>query len=93
MSSPELLSKILELRSLEALADEVAEEIQRYKDLLKTELKNRETDTVTVESYTVKSITIVTNRFDTTTFKKNNPETYYNYIRPITYDRLVISNT
>lgn len=74
MSANELTSKVRELKELKAMADELAAEITAIEDAIKAELTSRNAEEMTVDVYKIRWTRVVSNRFDTTAFKKAMPE-------------------
>lgn len=91
MSINELESKIQALQELEALSAEVSEEIESIKDSIKTEMQKRNTEELTVGRFIVRWTSILSNRFDSTAFKKVMPEVYKSFIKQTTSRRFTIS--
>ena len=67
MSSIEITAKIAELKELEALIEEAKAEAESIRDEIKAEMVNRN-----IIRYT----SVLSNRFDSTGFKKAMPEMY-----------------
>lgn len=91
MGINELESKIQALQELEALSAEVSEEIESIKDSIKTEMQKRNTEELTVGRFIVRWTSILSNRFDSTAFKKVMPEVYKSFIKQTTSRRFTIS--
>lgn len=81
MSTNEMTTKVRELKELKALAEELAQEITAIEDAIKEELKARETDELMVDVYKIRWTKVTSSRFDTTSFKKANPELYGQYVK------------
>ena len=75
MATNELLNKIEALNEWEALMEECKAEIESLRDSLKQEMLD----------------TIVTNRFDNSSFKKQMPDVYNSFIRQTTSKRFSIN--
>lgn len=91
MSINELESKIESLKEWESLADEAAKEIEALKDALKAELAARETEELQAGKYIVRWTSVLTQRFDSTSFKKELPELYGRFIKQTASRRFTIS--
>ena len=82
MSIVEMVSKVRELKELQALADELQAEISSIQDSIKAEMNAREVDELAVDTYKVRYKLVVTNRFDTTAFKSTHADLYAQYTKP-----------
>ena len=74
MSTNEMTARVRELKELKAMADELAAEITVIEDEIKAEMIARNTDEITVDVYKIRWTKVLSNRFDTTAFKKAMPE-------------------
>ena len=76
MSTNELTAKVRELKELKVMAEELTAEITAIEDAIKAEMTARDTEEMTVDVYKIRWTKVVSNRFDTTGFKKAMPELY-----------------
>lgn len=74
MSTNEMTARVRELKELKAMAEELAAEITAIEDEIKAEMTARNTDEMTVDVYKIRWTKVLSNRFDTTAFKKAMPE-------------------
>lgn len=74
-------SKITKLQEWEALAEEAKAEAEALRDEIKTEMLARNTEELEAGRYIVRWTSVLTNRFDTTTFKKEHMEMYKQYVK------------
>lgn len=81
MCTKEMESKITKLQEWEALAEEAKAEAEALRDEIKTEMLARNTEELEAGRYIVRWISVLTNRFDTTTFKKEHMEMYKQYVK------------
>lgn len=81
MSTVEITSKIEQLKELEALIREAEKEAEALKDEIKAEMTEQNTEEMNAGRYTVRWTSVVSNRFDSTTFKKEMTELYNRYVR------------
>jgi predicted phage-related endonuclease len=81
MSTVEMLSKIEELKELEALIREAEAELEKLKEEIKAEMTKRNTDEMSVGRYIVRWTIVSTDRFDSTTFKVQHPDIYKMFIK------------
>ena len=91
MSTVELTSKIESLRELEDLLEEVKAEAEALRDEIKQEMLNREVETLEAGQYIVRWTPVLSQRFDSTAFKKVMPEIYKAYTKQVTSRRFTIS--
>lgn len=82
MSATEMTAKIRELKELKAMADELAKEIAAIEDAIKAEMTERNTEEVLIDVYKVRWTKVISNRFDTTGFKKAMPDLYNQFTKP-----------
>ena len=74
-------AKIEELRALEELIEEAKAEAEAIKDEIKAEMLKRNTEEMVVGTHIVRWTTVLSNRFDSTAFKKVMPEVYKEYTK------------
>lgn len=92
MSSIELTTKIEALREWENIIAEAQAEVESIRDLIKAEMMERNTEEMEVGAYIVRWTSILSNRFDTTSFKKAHNDLYKEYTKQITSRRFTISD-
>ena len=91
MSTIEITSKIESLRELEELIEEAKAEAEALRDEIKAEMLSRNTEEMSVGQYIVRWTSVLSNRFDSTAFKKVLPELYKAYTKQTTSRRFSIS--
>ena len=91
MSTTELTAQIESLRALEELIEEAKAEAETLRDTIKQEMLNRDTEELTAGQYIVRWTSVLTNRFDSTAFKKVMPEVYKAYTKQVSSKRFTIS--
>jgi len=91
MSSMEIIRKIEELKELEAFIEEVKAEAETLRDEIKAEMMKRNTEELEAGQYIVHYTTVLSNRFDTSSFKKLHGELYKAYTKQTTSKRFTIS--
>ena len=89
MSRNELISKIDALNEWEALAAEAAAEIEDLKDAIKREMGDSEE--LIVGPYIVRWTSVLTQRFDSTAFKREHSELYKEFTKQTASRRFSIS--
>lgn len=91
MSTVEITSKIEALKDLESLIEEAKAEAEALRDEIKTEMLNRDTEEMEAGQYIVRWTSVLTQRFDTTAFKKVMPEVYKEYTKQVSSRRFSIA--
>ena len=91
MSTIEIQAQIESLRALEELIEEAKAEAETLRDAIKQELLSREVEELSVGQYIVRWTSVLSQRFDTTSFKKVMPEVYKAYTKQISSRRFTIS--
>lgn len=91
MSTIELTSKIKELKELKMMAEELAAEITAIEDSIKAEMTARETDELITGEYKIRWKKVISNRFDTTAFKKTHADLYEQYTKTTETRRFTVA--
>ena len=91
MATNELLNKIEALNEWESLMEEAKAEADAIRDEIKQYMLSAETEELEVGQYMVRYQSIVSNRFDSSAFKKALPEVYKSFIRQSTSKRFSIA--
>lgn len=91
MSSIEIISKIEALKEWEQLAAEAAAEIESLKDTIKKEMDIRGVEELEAGQYIARFTTVISNRLDTTAFKRDNSELYQRYLKQTTSRRFSVA--
>ena len=91
MSTIEIQAQIEALRSLEELIEEAKIEAENLRDTIKQEMLNRDVEELSAGQYIVRWTSVLTNRFDSTAFKKVMPEVYKAYTKQVSSRRFTIS--
>ena len=91
MSTNYLVMKVEQLKELENLLEEVKVEAEAIRDEIKQEMMARDTEELEAGQYIVRWTSILSNRFDTTAFKKVMPDVYKAYTKQISSRRFSIS--
>lgn len=76
MANNELLNKIEALNEWEALMEEAKAEAEALRDSIKQEMVERGTEELECGQYIVRWTSVLTQRFDSTSFKKAMPDVY-----------------
>ena len=91
MSKVELLAKIELLNRYEAMMEEIKSEADKVRNAIKAEMEAREVEELIAGQYIVRYTSILSNRFDSTAFKKVMPELYKAYTKQTASRRFTIS--
>ena len=91
MSINEMESKIAKLQEWEILAEEAKAEAEALRDEIKAEMLTREAEELEAGRYIVRWTAVLSNRFDTTTFKKEHAEMYKQYTKQTASRRFSIA--
>ena len=91
MSKNEIVSKIEALMEWEALMEEARAEADAIRDSIKAEMLDRDTEELTAGAYIVRWTSILTNRFDSTAFKREHADLYKTFTKAVSSRRFTIS--
>ena len=91
MSKNELIRKIEALNEWEALMEEARAEAEAIRDSIKQEMLERETEELTAGQYIVRWTPVLSNRFDSTAFKKMYSDLYKAFTKQTASRRFSIS--
>ena len=91
MSTIEITSKIEALKELEALTEEAKAEAETLRDEIKTEMLNRNTEEMEAGQYIVRWTPVLSQRFDSTAFKKVMPDIYKSFTKQVSSRRFSIA--
>jgi len=91
MSTNEMETKIKKMQEWGAIAEEAKAEAEALRDEIKAEMMKRETEELTAGSFIVRWTSVLSQRFDSTAFKKVMPEIYKAYTKQVSSRRFTIS--
>ena len=91
MSTNEIAVQIEALKAIEDLIEEAKVEAENLRDEIKQEMLNRDTEELEAGQYIVRWTSVLSQRFDTTAFKKVMPEVYKAYTKQVSSRRFSIS--
>ena len=91
MSTIEITSKIEALKDLESLIEEAKAEAEALRDEIKSEMLNRNAEEMEAGQYIVRWTSVLTQRFDTTAFKKVMPDVYKEYTKQVSSRRFSVA--
>lgn len=91
MSINEMEKKIETLREWESLLEEAKAQVETLKDEIKAEMLARNTEEMAAGRHICRWTSIISNRFDTTTFKREHSEMYKQYTKQTASRRFSIA--
>ena len=91
MTKNEMIKKIEELQELETFIEEIKAEAETIKDSIKAEMLDRDIEELAAGQYIVRWTSILSNRFDTTSFKKQFGDLYKSFTKQTSSLRFSIS--
>lgn len=91
MSIETMIRTIETLKEWEALQEEAAAMVESLKDQIKAEMTARNVEELSAGQYTARFTTVLSNRFDSTAFKKVMPDVYKAYTKQVTSRRFSVT--
>ena len=91
MSKMELIAKVELLNEYEAMIEELKNEAEAVRDSIKAEMMERETEELIAGSYIIRWTSVLSNRFDSTAFKKVYGDLYKSFTKQSASRRFSIS--
>ena len=91
MSNIEINALIEQLNELEELAAEAKAEAEAIKDTIKSHMAEQNTEELETDTHIIRWTSVLSNRFDTTTFKKEHAEMYKQYTKQTASKRFSIA--
>ena len=91
MSTIEITSKIEALKELEILIEEAKAEAEALRDEIKAEMVNRNAEEMEAGQYIVRWTSVLSQRFDSTSFKKVMPDVYKSFTKQVASRRFSIA--
>lgn len=91
MKNQEIRNTVAELQELYAQADILKAEITARETLIKDEMDSRELETLDLGNVIIRFTSILSNRFDTTNFKKLHADLYNTFIKQVASRRFSIA--
>ena len=91
MTRTEIINKIEALAEWETIIEEAKAEAEALRDSIKAEMLEQNTEELEVGAYIVRWTSVLTNRFDTTAFKKSHGEMYKEFTKQVNSRRFTIS--
>ena len=91
MSTNELEAKIRALNEWESVIAEATAEAETLKDEIKAEMLSRDTEELEAGQYIIRWTSVLSQRFDSTAFKKVMPDVYKSFIKQTASRRFSIA--
>jgi len=91
MSINELETRIAKLQEWEELATQATNEANAIRESIKIEMQERNVEELSAGRFIVRWTSVVSNRFDTTAFKKVYGELYHAFCKAVESKRFSIS--
>lgn len=81
MSTVDMVSKVEQLKELEALIREAEAEVEALKDEIKAEMTKQSKEEMNVGRYVIRWTSVVSNRLDSTALKNEMKDIYNRYVK------------
>ena len=91
MSENTIITKIEALMEWERLMEDARAEAEALRDSIKAEMMDRGTEELTAGAYIVRWTSILSNRFDSTAFKREHADLYKDFTQAVSSRRFTIS--
>ncbi len=91
MSKIELLAKIELLNKYEAMMEDLKAQADTIRNEIKAEMEAHDLEEMIAGQYIIRYTSVLSNRFDSTAFKKVMPEIYKAYTKQVSSRRFTIS--
>lgn len=91
MSQNEMISKVEQLREWEQLLEEAQAEAEALRDSIKAEMLEQGTEELQVGTYIIRWTSVLSNRFDSTAFKKEHSDLYKSFTKQVASKRFTIA--
>ena len=91
MATNDIIQRIEELNSWEQLLQEAQAEAEAIRDSLKAELTNRGVEELEAGQYIIRYTSVLSNRFDTTAFKKLYGDLYKSFTKQVSSKRFSVA--
>ena len=91
MSKNEIIARIELLNKYEEMIAELKAEAEVIRDTIKEEMAAQNTEEMIAGQYIIRWTSVISNRFDSTAFKKVMPEIYKAYTKPVSSRRFTVS--
>lgn len=90
MSNNEIIKKIEALTEWETIIEDAKAEAEAIRDMLKAEMLEQNIEELEAGAYIIRWTSVLTNRFDTTAFKKSHGDMYKKFTKQVSSRRFSI---
>jgi predicted phage-related endonuclease len=91
MSRNELITTIEQLKEWEAILEEAQAEAEALRDSIKAQMLEEDTEELAVGAYIIRWTSVLSNRFDSTAFKREHAELYKSFTKQVASRRFSIA--
>ena len=91
MSQNEIISKIEQLKEWEAILEEAQAEAEAIRDSIKQQMLEDGTEEMAIGTYIIRWTSVLSNRFDSTAFKKEHADLYKSFTKQVASKRFSIA--
>jgi len=91
MSKNEMIAMIETMNNYDELAAKAKEKADAIREAIKEEMLKLEVEELTAGTYIVRYTNVISNRFDSTTFKKLYADLYKDFTKPVSSRRFTVS--
>lgn len=91
MSKHEMISLIEAMNNYDELAAKAKAKADAIRETIKEEMIRLETEEMTAGAYIIRYTNVISNRFDTTTFKRLYGELYKDFTKPVSSRRFSVT--
>ena len=92
MSRNEIVSMIETMNNYDELAAKAKSKADAIREAIKSEMLRQETEELAAGAYIVRYTSVISNRFDSTTFKRLYADLYKDFTKPTSSRRFTVSN-
>lgn len=91
MTKTEIINLVETMNNYDELASKVKAKADAIREALKEEMLRLDTEELEAGAYILRYTNIISNRFDSTTFKKLYADLYHDFTKPISSRRFTVS--
>ena len=91
MSKNEMISMIETMNNYDELASKVKAKADAIREAIKEEMVRQNTEELVAGTYIVRFTNVISNRFDSTTFKRLYADLYKDFTKPVSSRRFSVS--
>lgn len=91
MGKNEMIGMIETMNNYDELAAKAKAKADTIRDMLKDEMLRQQTEELTAGAYIVRYTSVISNRFDSTTFKRLYADLYKDFTKPTSSRRFTVS--